>query len=103
MVLTNLNAEFVACVLLLQKITPQAESGKYKFLNMVFSPQLGTKSGSLQIILDSLFACLGSAPIGDRKKGEFMDWTRGNQDHILRTMVVSLFCAYLHVVYLFSI
>ena len=75
MFLTNLNAEFVACVLLLQKITPQAESGKYKFPNMVLPPQLRTKSGSLLITLDSLFACLGSAPVGDRKKGEFMDWT----------------------------
>ena len=38
MVLTNLNAEFVACVLLLQKITPQAKSGKYKFPDMVLPP-----------------------------------------------------------------
>ena len=43
MVLTNLNAEFVACVLLLQKITPQAESGKYKFPNMVLPPNWGQK------------------------------------------------------------
>ena len=29
----------------------------------------------MQVILDSPFARLGSAPIGDGKKGEFRDWT----------------------------
>ena len=29
----------------------------------------------MQVILDSLFARPGSAPIGGGKKGEFMDWT----------------------------
>ena len=33
----------------------------------------------MQVILDSLFTCLGSAPIGGRKKGEFRDWTKVNQ------------------------
>ena len=31
----------------------------------------------MQIILDSLFARPGSAPIGGGKKGEFRDWTVG--------------------------
>ena len=30
----------------------------------------------MQVILDSLFARPGSAPIGGGKKGEFRDWTR---------------------------
>ena len=30
----------------------------------------------MQVILDSLFARPGSAPIGDGKKGEFRDWTK---------------------------
>ena len=29
----------------------------------------------MQVILDSSFACPGSAPIWGRKKGEFRDWT----------------------------
>ena len=29
----------------------------------------------MQVILDSLFARPGSAPIGGGKKGEFRDWT----------------------------
>ena len=30
----------------------------------------------MQVILDSSFARLGSAPIWDGMKGEFRDWTR---------------------------
>ena len=30
----------------------------------------------MQAFLDSLFARLGSAPIGGGKKGEFRDWTK---------------------------
>ena len=30
----------------------------------------------MQVILDSLFARLGSSPIGGGKKGAFKDWTR---------------------------
>ena len=30
----------------------------------------------MQVILDSLFARPGSAPIGGGKKGEFRDWTK---------------------------
>ena len=30
----------------------------------------------MQVILDSLFAHPGSAPIGGGKKGEFRDWTK---------------------------
>ena len=33
----------------------------------------------MQVILDSSFACPGSAPIWGGKKGEFRDWTRGHQ------------------------
>ena len=33
----------------------------------------------MQVILDSLFACPGSAPIWGRKKGEFRDWTSDSQ------------------------
>ena len=45
-----------------------------------FSLDLGGKNGGvlsmhMQVILDSLFACPGSAPIGGGKKGEFRDWT----------------------------
>ena len=31
----------------------------------------------MQVILDSLFAHPGSAPIGGGKKGDFRDWTKG--------------------------
>ena len=35
----------------------------------------------MQVILDSSFACPGSAPIRGGKKGEFRDWTnRGIKD-----------------------
>ena len=45
-----------------------------------FSPDLGGKNGAIlsmrmQVILDSFFARLGSAPIWGGKKGEFRDWT----------------------------
>ena len=45
-----------------------------------FSPDLGGKNGGIlsmrmQVILDSLFARLGSAPIRGGKKGECRDWT----------------------------
>ena len=45
-----------------------------------FSPDLGRKNGDvpsmrMQVILDSSFACPGSAPIWGGKKGEFRDWT----------------------------
>ena len=48
--------------------------------NMFFSPIWGENDGVLsmrmQVILDSLFARLGSAPIWGGKKGEFRDWTK---------------------------
>ena len=59
-----------------------ATSQIWKILpNMVFSPDLGGKNGGvlsmrMQVILDSSFARLGSAPIWGGKKGEFRDWTR---------------------------
>ena len=34
----------------------------------------------MQVILDSSFARLGSAPIWGGKKGEFRDWTRWSCD-----------------------
>ena len=45
-----------------------------------FSPDLGGKNSGvfsmrMQVILDSLFARPGLAPIVDGKKGEFRDWT----------------------------
>ena len=65
--LTDLNAEIVACILLLRKLRhkPNLEStSKYGF-----SPDLGGKNGGvlsmrMQVILDSSFARPGSAPIG---------------------------------------
>ena len=53
---------------------------------MVFSPDLGGKNGGvlsmrMQVILDSSFACPGSAPIWGGKKGEFRDWTKQEQDY----------------------
>ena len=46
-----------------------------------FSPDLGEKncgvlSMRMEVMLDSLFARPGSAPIGGGKKREFRDWTR---------------------------
>ena len=35
----------------------------------------------MQVILDSLFARPGSAPIGGGKKGEFRDWTNRTYEH----------------------
>ena len=58
---------------------PQAKSGKY--FQIWFFPRLWGKKGSIpsmrmQVILDSLFACPGSAPIRGGKKGEFREWTK---------------------------
>ena len=80
MFLTNQNAEIVACILLFRKSRhkPNLESAS----KSVFSPNLGVKDGGvpsmrMQVILDSSFACPGSAPKWDRKNGEFRDWTTG--------------------------
>ena len=78
MLLINLNAEIVACILSfrISRHKPNLEStSKYGF-----SPDLGEKNGGIlstrmQVILDSSFARLGSAPIWGGKKGEFRDWT----------------------------
>ena len=64
--------------IIIQKIAPQAKSGKY--FQIWFSPDLGGKNGGvlsmrMQVILDSSFARPGSAPIWGGKKGEFRDWT----------------------------
>ena len=59
----------------------RATSQIWKVLpNMVFPPIWGKKNGGvlsmrMQVILDSSFACPGSAPIWGGKKGEFRDWT----------------------------
>ena len=73
MFLTNLNTEIVACILLLlfrkSRHKPNLEStSKYGF-----SLDLGGKNGGvlsmrMQVILDSLFARPGSAPIGAGRK-----------------------------------
>ena len=36
-----------------------------------------------KVILDSLFACPGSVPIGDGKKGDFWDWTNISRNELL--------------------
>ena len=66
MFLGNLNAEIVACILLFRKSRHKLNlesTSKYGF-----SPDLGGKNGGvlsmrMQVILDSSFACPGSAPI----------------------------------------
>ena len=63
--------------IVIQKIAPQAKSGKY--FQIWFFPRFGGKNGGvlsmrMQVILDSLFARPGSAPIWGGKKGEFRDW-----------------------------
>ena len=65
-------------IIIIQKIAPQAESGKY--FQIWFFPLFGGKNGGvlsmrMQVILDSLFARPGSTPIWGGKKGEFRDWT----------------------------
>ena len=63
----------------------RATSRIWKVLpNMVF-PQFERKNGGvlsmrMQVILDSLFARPGSAPIWGGKKGEFRDWTTSNNE-----------------------
>ena len=64
--------------IIIQKIAPQAKSGKY--FQIWFFPRFGGKNGGvlsmrMQVILDSSFARPGSAPIWGGKKGEFRDWT----------------------------
>ena len=60
----------------------RATSQIWKILpNMVFPPICGGENGGMlsirmQVILDSSFACPGSAPLWGEKKGEFRDWTR---------------------------
>ena len=69
MFLSNLNAEIVACILLFRKShhKPNLESSsKYGF-----PPDLGGSYGgvlSMQVILDSSFARLGSAPKGREER-----------------------------------
>ena len=78
MFLINLNAEIVAYILSFRK---SRHKPNLEILpNMVSSPDLGGKNGGvlsmrMQVILDSSFARLGSAPIWGGKKGEFRDWT----------------------------
>ena len=44
----------------------------------------------MQVILDSLFAHPGSAPIGGGKKGEFRDWTSPGRIIVLGFLVRAL-------------
>ena len=64
---------------IIQKIAPQAKSGKY--FQTWFSPDLGGKwrrSEHAHVSYPGLFfrPPAGSAPIWGGKKGEFRDWTR---------------------------
>ena len=45
----------------------------------------------MQVILDSSFARLGSAPIWGGKKGEFRDWTN-RADDLCRNLICEYFC-----------
>ena len=63
---------------LFSEIALQTKSGKY--FQILFFPRFEEKNGGIlsmcmQVILDSLFARPGSAPILGGKKGEFRDWT----------------------------
>ena len=68
---------------IIQKIAPQAKSGKHLSSKYGFSPDLGGKNDGvlsmrMQVILDSSFArpgSVGSVPLWGGKKGEFRDWT----------------------------
>ena len=72
MLLTSMNEENCCLYIIIQKIAPQAESGK--FFQIWFFPQLiwgkngGVQSMHMQVILGSLFARPGSAPTGGEKK-----------------------------------
>ena len=73
------NIIIIIIIIIIQKIAPLAEPGKY--FQIWFFPRFGGENGGvlsmrMQVILDSLFARPGSAPIGGGKKGEFRDWTR---------------------------
>ena len=68
------------CIIIIQKIELQAES-KTCF-QIWFFPRFGGKNGGvlsmhMQVILDSLFARPGSAPIWGGKKRGFRYWTKG--------------------------
>ena len=78
MFLINLNAEIVACIFSFKKSRhkPNLEStSKYGFSLDLGEKNSGVLSMRMQVILDSSFARLGSAPIWGGKKGEFRDWT----------------------------
>ena len=88
--------------IVIQKIAPQAKSGKY--FQIWFFPRFGGKNGGvlsmrMQVILDSSFARPSSVPIWGGKKGEFRDWTKGasiqstaRYHNTLRTQVVHCSC-----------
>ena len=40
----------------------------------------------MQVILDSLFARPGSAPVWGGKKGEFRDWTTHGSERVLKSL-----------------
>ena len=77
MFLTNLNAEIVACILLFRKSRhkPNLESiAKYGF-PPIWGKNSGVLSMRMQVIMDSILARPGSAPIGGGEKREFRDST----------------------------
>ena len=77
MFLINLNAEIVACILSFRKSRhkPNLENtSKYGF-PPIWGKNGGVLSMRMQVILGSLFARPGSAPMWGGKKGEFRDWT----------------------------
>ena len=53
----------------------------------------------MQVILDSLFARPGSAPIGGGKKGEFRDWTKLSPN----ILIINLRHEHFHCVMMMSI
>ena len=68
MFLIYLNAEDVACIFIIQKIAPEAKSGKY-FQIWVFPPKNGgVLSMRMQVILDSSFARPGFSPYMGREE-----------------------------------
>ena len=82
MFLINLNAEIVACILSFRNLRhkPNLENiSKYGFpldLGGGGGGNGGVLSMRMQVILDSSFACPGSASIWGGKKGKFRDWPR---------------------------
>ena len=72
----------------------RATSRVLKVLPSRVFPRFGGKNGGvlnmrMQVILDSLFACSGSAPIWGGEKGEFRDWT--TYIHVTHALLAHIF------------